>query len=144
MNRVFADAHKIYIDANIVIYLIEGHADFQDQAENILAYAIENDILLMTSEVAVAECLYGAHRLDRNGVVEKYELFFRDTDLIHLVPIDLGTCKAAAKIGAENRLKLIDAIHIASAVAVDCDIFITNDKGIRPIAGIRVVQLSTL
>lgn len=144
MNKALAGARKIYIDANVLIYFVEGCPEFQDRAERVLEYAAENGIPVMTSEIAVAECLYGAHRPGRDGLAEKYGWLFRGADLIHLVPVSLGTCVDAARIGARNRLKLIDALHVASALDVGCDVFVTNDKGIRSPGGFRVVQLSSL
>lgn len=144
MNNDLAGARKIYIDANIIIYFVEGNVAFQDKVMSVFEYADKNDIPLMTSEISVAECLYGAHRFDREELTEKYEWIFRDSDMIHLVPVELGICEAAAKIGARNRFKLIDAIHFASAIGVECDVFITNDKGIKSADSLRVMQISDL
>ncbi len=41
-----------------------------------------------------------------------------------------GIIKSAAEIGGALRLKLADAIHLASAMAAGCEVFITNDKNI--------------
>jgi len=38
-------------------------------------------------------------------------------------------------------LKLPDAIHVATAQSIDCDIFLTNDKKIRTPKNIEVIIL---
>jgi predicted nucleic acid-binding protein len=141
MNSVLAGAKKIYIDANVVIYFVEGNATFQGMAERVFAYVDEKAIPLITSEIALAECLYGAHRLERYELVGKYQWIFYKSNMIHLVPVGIGICETAAKLGAQNRLKLIDALHFATALGMGCDIFVTNDKGIKSINSLRVVQL---
>lgn len=144
MSNPLIGSRKIYIDANVLIYLVEGSAAFQEKAERVFAYANENRIPILSSEILVAECLYGAHRLGRPELAEKYRWIFRESEMIHLVPIDIGIHEAAAIVGSQNRLKLIDAIHFATAIDINCDAFVTNDKGIRPTDSLRVVPLSLL
>ena len=45
------------------------------------------------------------------------------------------------EIGAELRLKLVDAIHVATAEALGCRTFLTNDRGIRAPVGIALETL---
>lgn len=144
MNSVLAGARKICIDANVVIYFVEGSVAFQDMAEQVFAFADENSIPLLASEIAVAECLYGAHRLERPELAEKYQWIFRESDMIRLIPVEIEICEAAARIGAQNRLKLVDAIHLATAATAGCDVFVTNDKGIKSTGALQVIQLSGL
>lgn len=144
MNKLLTSARKIYIDANVLIYFVEGNPEFQDRAARVLEYAATHAIPIITSDITVAECLYGAYRLGLGGLAEKYEWFFREGDVIDLIPVGRGICKSAAEIGVRHRLKLIDAVHVASALDADCDVLVTNDKGIRPEAGLPVLQLSAL
>ena len=39
-------------------------------------------------------------------------------------------------------MKLVDAIHVATAEAMGCSVFLTNDRGIRAPAGIELRYLS--
>ncbi|MDR6757460.1 putative nucleic acid-binding protein [Mycoplana sp. BE70] len=47
----------------------------------------------------------------------------------------------AAEIAAELKLKLPDAIHVATAIVAGCDAFLSNDRGIRAPAGIEIQHL---
>ena len=141
MNRDIAQARKIYVDANIIIYFLEGDVERQEKTAELFQYAEENGIALMTSEIAVAECLYGAHKSAKPLAAEDYLELFHEVGMFLLIPVEREISERAAKIGAENGLKLIDAIHVTSALNVGCPVFVTNDRGIRSAEGLIVVQL---
>lgn len=144
MNKAIASAQRIYIDANIIIYFMEGDDEKQEKAAALFEFAATSDITVITSEIARAECLYGVYKAGKEALVDAYNRLFDDAGLFQFVPVELEICEAAAMTGAQNRLKLIDAIHFASAIEVKCDVFVTNDKGIRSGRRLRVVQLSEL
>jgi len=142
MISLASRVRKIYIDANVIIYLVEGSIHFQEKAQKLFEYVDANGIAIATSELSAAECLYGTHRLGRADLSEKYRWLFQDSGVFELVAVDLSLCWSAARIGADNRLKLIDALHLASALRSGCDTFVTNDRGIRSYDTVQVVQLS--
>ena len=144
MNRDIRAARKIYIDANIVIYFAESDDENQDKADAIFAYAAENSIPLITSEITIAECLRGIYGEGKDTAREKYNAIFYETGFFRLVPVARKILEYSAMIGAENRLKLIDAIHVTSAIAAECDVFLTNDRGIRSTDDLKVVYLSEI
>ena len=142
MNRTIESARKIYIDANVIIYFLEGSAVFRDRAIELFKYVDAHDIPVLTSEISIAECLYGAYRRGNEAIAEKYrELFHDEIGMFRLIPIERDICELAAKLGAEQKFKLIDALHVASALAVGCDVFVTNDRAIKPAAHLKVVQI---
>ena len=106
------------------------------------AYAEANGIALMTSEIAIGECLYGAYKRERTESAERFETLFAEIGIFHLVPVAMDIVKRAAWIGATHRIKLVDALHVASAIETGCDAFITNDKAIRSTPDLAIVQLS--
>lgn len=141
MNKDIEDARKIYIDSNIVIYFVEGAKVFRDKAIEFFQYAELKGIDIVTSEISISECLYGAYKRENDEISEKYREIFYDIDMFQLVPIEREIVEGAAKIGARNTLKLIDAIHLTSALDTECDVLITNDRGIRSTENLKVVQM---
>ena len=47
----------------------------------------------------------------------------------------------AAELRAKYNLKMMDALHVASAVVNRADLFLTNDDGLRRVTEIRVLVL---
>lgn len=144
MNKEIASARSIYVDSNVIIYFVEGQEEHQRLADEFFEYVDGADISLVTSEITIGECLYGAYKRGRVDSVGKFESIFEDLDLFRFVPVDPGLIKDAAKIGAKERMKLIDALHVASASEVGCDVLVTNDKGVRSSGSLRVVHLSDI
>jgi predicted nucleic acid-binding protein len=144
MNSALAKARKIYVDSNVVIYFIEGETGHQDKANALFEFAVTENIPLMTSEITFGECLYGAYKRERIESVTQFESLFHEVGLFNFIPAAIEIIKRAAKIGADQRLKLIDAIHFASALDVGCDVFVTNDRGIKSTSDLTVVQLPDL
>ena len=50
--------------------------------------------------------------------------------------------RRAAELGADFKMKLVDALHVATAEALGCEVLLTNDRGIRAPAGIELRHLS--
>ncbi len=60
---------------------------------------------------------------------------------MRLVPTTREIYIRASLYRAEFNLKTPDAIHIASAVASNAEIFMTNDRKLRAPKGLQVVHL---
>lgn len=132
---------KVYIDSNVLIYYVDGSPQFQEPAKSVLRSLKASGAEFISSEIAMGECLRGAYRSD----TEFADLFLQilsDTDFITLFAVTLPIIKRAARLGAEFNMKLLDAIHVATAETLGCNIFLTNDRGIRAPAGIELRYLT--
>ena len=134
MSKKLQDISRLYLDTNIFIYFLEGNRKFNDAVERVFQICEEFDIAVFTSEITVTECLVGPYKQKNTELIQKYELFFQNTGgAISVVPVEsrilLETPMNAAMFG----LKLVDAIHVTTALACSCDGFLTNDDGIGPL-----------
>ena len=134
---------RLYLDTNIFIYLLEGERQFADPVADILREADARRITLVTSEFAVCECLVGAHRRADPDLIAQYEAFFADAARVfEMVPAGSSILAQAPAIAGTLLLKILDALHVASALIAGCDGFLTNDTGIPSIDGaLEVVGL---
>jgi predicted nucleic acid-binding protein len=134
---------RLYLDTNIFIYLLEGEPRFADPVADIMTEADARDITLVTSEFAICECLVGAHRRGDPDLIAQYEEFFEEAaQALEIIPADSGIMAQAPAIAGTLRLKILDALHVASALIAGCDGFLTNDAGIPSIDGqLEVVGL---
>jgi predicted nucleic acid-binding protein len=142
MNREMDGVSKLYVDANILIYFIEGNAEFQAMVARVFAEADARGAVLVTSEMSIAECLHGPFKRGDAPLVETYRAFFKDEELIALAPIVVPVLDLAAQVGADLGLKTVDAIHVASAMSAGCDALLTNDRGMRATEPLAIRQLS--
>ena len=144
MNRSIAGAAKIYVDSNVLIYLIEGLEPFAGLAARTFEIAGRAGAQVVTSQLSAAECMIRPFWESNSRLIHDYERLFENQSDITLVALDYGIVKHAAEVGGPLGLKLVDALHIASAMAAGCEVFVTNDRNISAPGGIEIVQLSTI
>ena len=140
----FDGVSTLYLDANILIYFIEGAPELRARVRYALAQADKRAIALATSQLTIAECLRGAWRRRDQALVDVYRAFFSAEDLVRPVAVDTEILAGAAEFAASYQVKLIDAIHVASAVSAGCQALLTNDKRLRAPAALRALQLGEL
>ncbi|CAN7417203.1 PIN domain-containing protein [Rhizobium sp. LjRoot30] len=132
---------RVYLDSNVFIYIVDGEPGYQTQARYAIA-SLPAHATFCTSEMTVGECLRGALRLGNRGSAESYLDLLQDQAFVSLHPVTLQLIKRAAEIGVSMGMKLLDALHVATAEALGCAIFLTNDRGIRAPAGMEIRRLS--
>ena len=54
---------------------------------------------------------------------------------------DAGQLRSAAQLRAIHGLRTPDALQLAAALAARCPVFITNDRRLSQIPGLRILQL---
>ena len=134
---------RVYIDANILIYYVEKVAGWREAAGLLFDALIAGDSDIVTSEMSFGECLYQPMRDKNHGLVALYDDFLGGEE-IRRVPVNLDIIRAAASLAGESGLKLIDAIHVATAIDAGCAFFVTNDSRIRSMSRLRVVRLAEI
>ncbi|MDQ0132171.1 putative nucleic acid-binding protein [Neorhizobium galegae] len=132
---------KVYVDSNIFIYYVDGRADLKLAARECLSVYFDDGTPLFSSDVTLGECLRGVRAGDRETAAA-FLTVLEDKAFICLVDLTRSIIKRAAALGAELNIKLIDAIHLATAEALQCGVFLTNDRGIRAPASIELRYLS--
>jgi predicted nucleic acid-binding protein len=92
----------------------------------------------VTSELTIAECLIKPLS-DRNaGTVAAYLTFLDGRPEFPVLPVSRSILLEAARLRAETGIKLPDAIHVATASAADCDVFLTYDRRVRVSAKMKI------
>ena len=134
----FARSARIYVDTNIWIYYVEANPAFLPKVIALLRKADEAGGTLVTSELALAECLIRPARQNNQALIALYQNFFAE-GRIELVGIDGALTRRAALVGGALGLKLIDAIHYVSALEAGCGYFLTGDSRFRSGPDLRVI-----
>jgi predicted nucleic acid-binding protein len=141
----------LYLDTNIWIYALEGYADYISFLTDLFGQIDEGNLQAFTSALTLAEVLVKPF-MDKNVERQQaYQRTLQNSAHLQIIPITrLILIQSAELRAAENYLKLPDAIHVATALAVHCDAFLTNDKRIRAvdpmgtISALPVLQLSDI
>ena len=123
-------SNRVYLDANIIIYLVEKNAEYHALVHSTLREMAQDGVDLISSELVVSECLIGAVRRENEAILLAYERFFDgDRFGIELQPVSSRVLWTAPQVALDFKLDLPDALHFATALDQGCDAFVTNDKG---------------
>lgn len=136
--------HRVYVDTNVFIYFLEKNADFFPAAAPVVQAIIAKEFVGFTGEIAVAETMVRPYRTRDPAAIANTQAFFWSEDFLTILPHNKTTFDCAARLRAAQRIKLIDAVHIATAIEAACRFFITNDKAMRSTGQLNVVQLASL
>ena len=107
----------------------------------LLSASAQHQVFAFTGDAAVAEVMVGIYRQDRPSLTAQCKSFFANPQLLSVVRHDAEVFELAALMVAKQRFKLIDALHMATAISHGCKALITNYEGMRSIDGLEVIHL---
>lgn len=134
----------IYFDTNVFIYSIEAHDDYLPVINRLFKQIYDQKIQVVTSEITLAECLVKPVKDGNEEAIQHYENSIKNNDMLLVKPITRSILKQSAYVRNELRLKLPDAIHMATAIDQGCKLFITNDKKLKAPSGMKQIYLKEL
>jgi predicted nucleic acid-binding protein len=129
-------------DTALFIYLIEERAPFLSLIEPLFKEADEGRRELVTSAITLLEVLVVPYRVGNRPLAERYELLLMRSRGVRVVGLSVDQLRAAAQLRATFGVKTPDALQIVAALTRGCTTFVTNDRRIPRIPGMRVLQLA--
>ncbi|MBD8891840.1 type II toxin-antitoxin system VapC family toxin [Roseibium litorale] len=137
----------LYLDTNVFILALQGEVG-DERAENArrLFYGIEDGSLrAVTSELALAEVLTpkGDRRQQEPALKRQYLELMVFRKLVELTPLlreDMYTAADLAEIQSA-KVRLPDRLHLATAIRVKADHFVSDDRRIEVPAPLKKLGL---
>jgi predicted nucleic acid-binding protein len=138
----------LYLDTNVIIYAVEGQNQWSDTLRQLFEEIDARAIHAFTSELTLAEVLTKPLELGATELIATYEEFLAPDSLVRVIPIDRIVLRLAAGISGKMRIKLADAIHLATATHSACDFMLTNDEQLgqripTPLQWLSLAQITT-
>ena len=131
------------VDTAIFIYFIEEDPRFLPHILPLFAEADEGKRDLVTSALTLLEVLVVPHRAGNTQLAKRYELLLTRSRGIRMTELSRDQLRAAAQLRAATGVKTPDALHLVSALTTGCRTFLTNDRRLPKVPGLRVLQLSS-
>ena len=138
------EGKRLYLDANLIIYAVEGVEPWAPLMREILATIDRQECTAVTSELSLAECLVKPFEIGRQDLVQAYLGLLQDRAGFKILPLDRVILIESARLRSASRLRLPDAIHAATAINATCDLLLTNDSGFRSVKGIEIMLLGEM
>ena len=134
---------NIGVDTAVFIYFIEEHPRFLPLILPLFRGADEGKRALVTSALTLLEVLVVPYRAGNRSLAERYEALLTRGRGILLVDASHDQLRAAAQLRAATGVKTPDALQLVAAIGAGCATFLTNDRRLPAIPGLRIVELSS-
>lgn len=135
---------RLYLDANLIVYCVEGSATLK---EFCLSRLRETDAhpggTFVASRLSRVEVLVQPMRQNDDERVARFLEFFKIRD-VEIVDVSNQTVERALDIRVRTKLKLVDALHVATAVEQHATLFLTGDADIAALGQIDTVAFERI
>jgi len=98
---------------------------------------------LVTSALTLLEVLVVPYRSGDHILAERYAAILTRSRGIKVADISRDHLRAAAQLKAATGIKTPDSLQLVAALAAKCSTFLTNDRDLPTLPGIRVLQLNS-
>jgi len=134
---------RVYLDANVFVAAFEHMGAHSDHAWWIIRAIETGEIAAGTSELTLAEVLVKPLELGASELVAGYEKMMVSDSNFEVLPVRRDILVNAAALRARRiSIRLPDAVHIATAEALSCGFFISDDRRLPMPDGIRMVAVT--
>ena|SRR5258708_31817476 len=135
-------AGPVGVDAAVFIYFIEEHPRFLPAILPLFREADQGKRELVTSAITLLEVLVVPYRAGNRMLADRYEALLTRSRGIRTVEVTRDQLRAAAQLRAATGARIPDALQLVAAIASGCSTFLTNDRRMPVIPGVRVIQLA--
>ena len=135
---------RVALDANALVYLLEAPDPLGRVTAAILDAAEGGRPTVVLATLALAEIAVGPVRRGDETIVERYADEIRDLRGVQIVPLTADIALDVGVIRGRYRIRLADAIHLATARQAGASAIVTNDRRMPEIPHLEVIQLADL
>jgi predicted nucleic acid-binding protein len=131
------------VDTAIFIYFIEEHPTFLPLIEPLFQEVDDGRRELVTSALTLLEVLVVPYRSGDHLLAGRYEAILTRSRGIRVADISRDHLRAAAQLRAATGVKTPDSLQLVAALAAKCNTFLTNDRDLPTLPGMRILQLNS-
>jgi predicted nucleic acid-binding protein len=136
VSRLPLDA-LVVLDSAPIIYLLEDHPKYRARFEPIFDSHAEGHVRFAVTAITIAEVLTGPLAAGEEILARRYRGILESWQVIDL---DADIAESAARLRGLFRLRLADAVQVASAIAINADALVTHDRDFSNVTGLSVIS----
>lgn len=133
------DGSVIVADSAPIIYFLEDHATFGARFAPYFEAAEQGRLEIVISAITLAEVVAGPLQAGNEFLATRYEQALTTSLGWRVVSVDQRVAVQAARLRSVYRLRLPDAIQVATAILTGASALLTHDKTLRRIKEIAIV-----
>lgn len=132
----------VALDTSVIIYFLEEDSVYFEETYRLLKDIKSGHKQGIFATIGMIELLTGPQRDGRFDLVTKYKRLLGAIDNLAIVTIEEPVIDLAVDLRVRYGLRTPDSIHLATALMLEADYFITNDKALQKVKEIEVKLLS--
>ncbi len=132
----------VAVDTAPFIYFVEADSRFAPVVESLFQLAAHGTRQLVTSTLTLMELLVVPYRAGNQQLAGQYEALLTRSRGLQMVDLSRDVLRGAAQLRAVTGARTPDAIQLAAALTSGCRTFVTNDRRLPAIPGLKLIQLS--
>ena len=127
----------VLVDTAPWIYLLEDHPQFAPLFLGLFEAAELGQVQLALTTITLAEVLTGPLKHKQTTLAKRYE---NALNKYQVLPLTATIASLAAQLRIQYRLKLPDAVQLASALDMGAAALVTHDRDFSKVKGLPVLQ----
>jgi predicted nucleic acid-binding protein len=131
------------VDTAIFIYFIEENDRFLPLIAPVFGAADSGRIELIVSALTLLEVLVVPYRAGNVALAQRYEALLTRGRGIRMIDLSRHHLRLAAQLRAATGAATPDALQLAASLATGCSSFLTNDRRLPAVPGLKVIQLGS-
>jgi predicted nucleic acid-binding protein len=133
---------RVFLDSAPIIYFVESNRAFISALDPVFERIEVGSLVGVTSPLTLAECLVIPIKRNSPALRRRFEELIVNGRGVEFATIDAAIGMKAAEIRAKYGLRLIDSVHVATALLKQCEALVTNDSQLRRVTEIPILTIS--
>ena len=134
--RTLPPSGRVTVDSAPIIYLLEDHPDFAPRYAPFFERAEAGDLELVIATMTLAEVLTGPLRAGDEALAQRYRDALTSPPTWRLIDLTASIAHRAARIRGTSKLRLPDAVQVATALETSSIALVTNDRDYSALDGL--------
>lgn len=135
---------RLYIDSAPLIYYVEENPNYVALMDAVIQLLDIGTVMAFSSVILLPEVLSYPLKLKREDLEKAYREVLTGSPNFELMPVNHAIAERATELRAHHNLRTPDALHLATALEVQCDAFLTNDLGLKRVTELSILVLDEL
>lgn len=132
-----AEGGLVLVDSAPIIYVLERHPKLAPRFQPLFDRHDAGEISFAVTTMTIAEVLAGPFGAGEEALAKRYRAVMESWQVVDLTA---EIAESAARFRAGLKLKLPDAIQVASAIAVNADALVTHDRDFSKVKTLTVLR----
>ena len=131
---------QVTVDSAPIIYFLEDHPRLASHFAPLFDAAANDELSIFVSTITLAEVIAGPLKAGNDILAAQYHEALRGSRNWEIVPVTEEIAILAARIRAIRRLRLPDAIQVATAVVTGSVALVTHDIDFSRVQEIKIIS----